>query len=449
MHSKVSSLFLLVLLLFHYGVAAVKQVSTDLPPVQVQRLNNGAPIIDRSTFVAAGLPVEASKDGKQIGGANINGPCLIRVPDWLKPEEKAHPTAVYYLYFASHSGHYIRMAWSAELTGPYTLYNTDPDAASMGVLDNRRPIEFINGNTIQPVDCASPDVVVDQEKQCLLLFFHVNRSTRLPKTVQGDGWFDTRGQATYVATSRTGLNFNGGPEVARSPGGLGETSPDGTEHGIRQQPLANAYLRTFSVRGRLYGLTNYGPIWQAPLGRPWDDAWVSERWPRETLTGGGNPIWINLLENFRKHGPSAERGYAGYDGSVAPPHQTQMIPHVGAPRHFAVRPLSNSDAIEVYYTARGEKPEAIYRTIMDVGAAEYQQWTTRTNGTPWVHDRVLWPEMAWEGASRPLSYSKNGAEYAAHALRDPYVFIDRDGKSYLLYSGGPEEALGIAEIIDK
>ena len=38
-------------------------------------------------------------------GANINGPSLIRVPDWV-----AHPLGRYYLYFADHNGKYIRLA---------------------------------------------------------------------------------------------------------------------------------------------------------------------------------------------------------------------------------------------------------------------------------------------------------------------------------------------------
>src|SRR5262245_712640 len=38
-------------------------------------------------------------------GDNINGPSLIRVPDWVEA-----PLGRYYLYFAHHRGTYIRMA---------------------------------------------------------------------------------------------------------------------------------------------------------------------------------------------------------------------------------------------------------------------------------------------------------------------------------------------------
>ena len=40
-------------------------------------------------------------------GNNINGPSLIKVPDWVE-----NPLGEYYLYFAHHSGKYIRMAYS-------------------------------------------------------------------------------------------------------------------------------------------------------------------------------------------------------------------------------------------------------------------------------------------------------------------------------------------------
>ena len=39
-------------------------------------------------------------------GESINGPTLIRVPDWVK-----NPLGRYYLYFAHHAGKYLRLAY--------------------------------------------------------------------------------------------------------------------------------------------------------------------------------------------------------------------------------------------------------------------------------------------------------------------------------------------------
>ena len=95
----------------------------------VTRLNNGQPIIDQTMFAAVGAEGE---------GANINGPSLIRIPDWILPSERADPSAVYYLYFAHHAGDYIRMAWATDVAGPWTLYQTGSDVplGDRGVLNN-------------------------------------------------------------------------------------------------------------------------------------------------------------------------------------------------------------------------------------------------------------------------------------------------------------------------
>ena len=50
-------------------------------------------------------------------GVNIQGPSLIRVPDWVKD-----PLGKYYLYFADHKGIYIRLAYADNLLGPWKIH---------------------------------------------------------------------------------------------------------------------------------------------------------------------------------------------------------------------------------------------------------------------------------------------------------------------------------------
>src|SRR5438067_646026 len=50
-------------------------------------------------------------------GVNIQGPSLIRVPDWIE-----HRLGAYYLYFADHKGSYIRLAYADHVTGPWSIY---------------------------------------------------------------------------------------------------------------------------------------------------------------------------------------------------------------------------------------------------------------------------------------------------------------------------------------
>ena len=50
-------------------------------------------------------------------GVNIQGPSLIKVPEWIE-----NPLGKYYLYFADHKGLYIRLAYADELAGHWNNY---------------------------------------------------------------------------------------------------------------------------------------------------------------------------------------------------------------------------------------------------------------------------------------------------------------------------------------
>ena len=49
-------------------------------------------------------------------GSNINGPSLIRVPDWIEDS-----LGKYYLYFADHKGDRIKLAYSDRLEGQWKI----------------------------------------------------------------------------------------------------------------------------------------------------------------------------------------------------------------------------------------------------------------------------------------------------------------------------------------
>ena len=120
-------------------------------------------------------------------GSNVNGPSLIKVPDWL-PD----PLGRYYLYFAHHDGRYIRLAFADELTGPWQTYEA-------GVL----PLE----DSLFAGHIASPDVIVDDASKAIRLYFH---GADQPTGSEGK-------QYTRVALSSDGLNFVTRPEVLGRP----------------------------------------------------------------------------------------------------------------------------------------------------------------------------------------------------------------------------------------
>ena len=50
-------------------------------------------------------------------GRNIQGPSIIRVPDWV-----GQRLGRYYLYFADHKGSFIRLAYADVVTGPWRIH---------------------------------------------------------------------------------------------------------------------------------------------------------------------------------------------------------------------------------------------------------------------------------------------------------------------------------------
>jgi hypothetical protein len=123
-------------------------------------------------------PIVHPEMDERVGG-NINGPSLIRVPDWIE-----NPLGRYYLYFAHHQGQFIRMAHADDLLGPYTVH-------SPGVLDI--------DDTLFPKHIASPDVHIDNDNHLLRMWYH------------GAGFTgekpDYLGQSTCYAESADGLSF--------------------------------------------------------------------------------------------------------------------------------------------------------------------------------------------------------------------------------------------------
>ncbi len=100
--------------------------------------------------------------------------------------------------------------------------------------------------------------------------------------------------------------------------------------------------------------------------------------------------------------------------------------------------LEHKGRMWALYSALGDTPERI-RAVEILSRGK----------KPKVSDPiiVLTPEHKWEGADLPVTTGKNGeAKLPVHALRDPTVFKDADGKMYILYSVKGEFGIAIAEL---
>lgn len=162
-------------------------------------------------------------------GDNLNGPSLIRAPEWVE-----RPLGTYYLYFAHHQGHSIRLAVADDLAGPWWVhapgamtlaesgFETDisPDTATP-------PPGFAGDREDHYSHIASPDVHVDTANQTVRMYFH--------------GLLRNGDQATRVAES-----------------------PDGVTFTVREPLLGPAYFRVFQWDGAWFALSWAGEVWRAP-----------------------------------------------------------------------------------------------------------------------------------------------------------------------------------------
>lgn len=137
-------------------------------------------------------------------GANINGPSLIRVPDWIP-----RPLGRYYLYFAHHKGSYIRLAVADDLRGPWRVH-------PRGVL-------HVDDTPLRG-HIASPDMHVLDEGREVRMYLHGGQSGGGP-------------QASVVARSVDGLNFTSGDAV-----------------------IGPAYMRAFRLRGAWHAVCMAGHL---------------------------------------------------------------------------------------------------------------------------------------------------------------------------------------------
>lgn len=197
--------------------------------------------------MAIGFTIEPLVDGPIIGPGpaephqNINGPSLIRVPEWADASLGA-----YYLYYADHKGRQIELAAADELAGPWRVHppgalalsdtpflHAEPavpesiDAASLSTPRAPGVPSVLDDCTIPHI--ASPEAIVDEKTQTVRLYYH--------------GLDSFMNQVTRVAVSSDARRFESRDEV-----------------------LAPSYLRVFRYRDAWYGLAMPGGLFRSEDG---------------------------------------------------------------------------------------------------------------------------------------------------------------------------------------
>jgi hypothetical protein len=182
-------------------------------------------------------------------GHNIQGPSLIRAPDWLRGR-----LGRYYLYFADHKGGHIRLAYADDLAGPWRVHppgalqlaqsgfptaRLEPPPPASSAAPSRPALSGLappgtpgipsrlEDATLPHI--ASPDAHVDEAGRRIVLYYHGLASFGV--------------QRTRAAVSADGIDFTA----------VGE-------------PLGPAYFRVFAHGGWTYALTMPGQFYRSRDG---------------------------------------------------------------------------------------------------------------------------------------------------------------------------------------
>ena len=174
----------LALLLYSLSVLFSAAQAAEQANITVTRLGDG--------------PIITPEMDARMGG-NIQGPSLIKVPDWAE-----NPLGNYYLYFADHRGTYIRMAYADEVTGPWTVYSPGTLTLEDSLFPTTCPpcSPAPGSNAPNYAHIASPDVHVREDLQQIVMYIHGK---------------DVGRQFTRAVVSQDGINFEGREEDLGRP----------------------------------------------------------------------------------------------------------------------------------------------------------------------------------------------------------------------------------------
>jgi len=343
-----------IVLLLVFGIAGLG-AQTTIPDVRVNRLLD-VPII--------------TPDLHPSIGENIQGPSMIRVPEWVED-----PLGAYYLYFADHKGRYIRLAYADEPLGPWYVHPpgslqiadshflTEPPEVSPDELERLRtarvgrgaPISHDLLTEVTTPHIASPDVHVDDGNRRIVMYFH--------------GLDGVSRQVTRVATSSDGIYFEARPDV-----------------------LGRTYMRVFHYDGYTYAMSMPGQIYRSrhplegfeagPLlfNRNMRHAALLQRgdtlfvfWtqvghvPERILLSaiGLSGDWAGWAETPGVEVLRPERNWEGADAPLEPSVRSTAYGHVNQLRDPAIFEDVDSGRVFLLYAVAGESGIAIAEVHLD------------------------------------------------------------------------------------
>ena len=172
-------------------------------------------------------------------GDNANGPTVIRVPAWVR-----RPLGRYYMYFAHHTGQFIRLAYADSIRGPWKIH--EPGVLKVEATAFYRPQPDPRDSPSGAyTHLASPEVFVDDARQRIIMWTHGmwTDGQRWPEQrTEALAWFKQHGYAQFTQASEStdGLTFTSRPAITRQ-----------------------SYLRVFRHQDQFYGMARLGQLLRA------------------------------------------------------------------------------------------------------------------------------------------------------------------------------------------
>jgi len=204
-------------------------------------------------------------------GGNVNGPTVVRVPEWVE-----RPLGKYYMYFANHMGTSIRLAYADAITGPWKIYEP-------GVLHVRDTAFFRPqpdpAETLADfyTHVASPEIFVDPPHKRLVMWIHGwwTNGERWPRDpVEAAAWARQNGYGQYTQSAESG---------------------DGIHFDVRPAITKQSYLRIFKRDGVFYAVARLGRL-------------ARSRDPLASFLAGPNPFTDGVYANPIRHVALLRRG---------------------------------------------------------------------------------------------------------------------------------------------
>ena len=300
-------------------------------------------------------------------GLNIQGPSMIRAPDWIDSR-----LGNYYLYFADHKGSYIRLAYADDRLGPWRIHPpgslqleqscflTKPPTVTPEQLAHfetrlKQAGVVISHDLLSEITTphiASPDVHVDTPGRRIVMYFH--------------GLEALGTQVTRVAISPNGIDFTAQPEV-----------------------LGRPYMRAFQHDDMTYAMAMPGQFYRSKDGMHQFEAGpilFNPNMRHSAVMKRGGELWvfwtrvgeaperillsrIDLTGDWHSWKESApteilrpERGWEGADAPLVPSVRSTAYGRVNQLRDPAI--FEENGRVYLLYAVAGESGIAIAEVLM-------------------------------------------------------------------------------------